>query len=60
MPGACGGRRGVARSNTATGMGVALLLGLLARSAARAEEPYLEAKLGDEYRDYRSRVRRWT
>jgi protein-S-isoprenylcysteine O-methyltransferase Ste14 len=45
--------------DTATGMGVVLLLGLLARSAALAEEPYLEAKFGDEYREYRSRVRRW-
>jgi protein-S-isoprenylcysteine O-methyltransferase Ste14 len=37
--------------DTATGMGVVLLLGLLARSAALAEEPYLEAKFGDEYRE---------
>lgn len=45
--------------DTATGLGVVVLLGLLARSVALAEERYLEAKFGDEYREYRSRVRRW-
>jgi protein-S-isoprenylcysteine O-methyltransferase Ste14 len=45
--------------DTATGLAVAVLLGLLARSVALAEERYLDAKFGDEYRDYRARVRRW-
>jgi protein-S-isoprenylcysteine O-methyltransferase Ste14 len=44
--------------DTVTGLGVVVLLGLLAHSAALAEEGYLEAKFGDEYREYRSRVRR--
>lgn len=45
--------------DTATGMAVAVVLGLLANSVAGAEERYLEVKFGDVYRDYRSRVRRW-
>lgn len=45
--------------DTATGLAVVVLLGLLAHSIAAAEERYLEAKFGDEYREYRSRVRRW-
>jgi len=45
--------------DTASGLGVVVLRGLLARSVALAEERYLEAKFGDEYREYRSRVRRW-
>ena len=45
--------------DTVTGLGAVVLLGLLARSVALAEERYLEARFGDEYREYRSRVRRW-
>jgi protein-S-isoprenylcysteine O-methyltransferase Ste14 len=45
--------------DTATGIAVAVLLGLGAHNLVRAEERYLEAKFGDGYRDYRSRVRRW-
>ena len=45
--------------DTATGLAIVMLLGLLARSVALAEERYLEAKFGGEYREYRSHVRRW-
>ena len=45
--------------DTATGVAVVILLGLLAANLVVAEERYLEAKFGDEYRAYKSRVRRW-
>ena len=45
--------------DTATGVAVAVVLGLLAHTLVTPEESYLEAKFGDEYREYRSRVRRW-
>jgi protein-S-isoprenylcysteine O-methyltransferase Ste14 len=45
--------------DTATGVAVAVVLGLVAHTLVPPEEVYLEAKFGDEYRAYRSRVRRW-
>jgi protein-S-isoprenylcysteine O-methyltransferase Ste14 len=45
--------------DTATGAAVALILGLLANQLAKEEERFLEARFGDAYRQYRSRVRRW-
>jgi protein-S-isoprenylcysteine O-methyltransferase Ste14 len=45
--------------DTATGIGVVGLLGLGAWNLVLAEERFLEARFGDQYREYRSRVRRW-
>jgi protein-S-isoprenylcysteine O-methyltransferase Ste14 len=45
--------------DTATGLAVLVPIALLAYSVVKAEERYLEAKFGDQYREYRSRVRRW-
>ena len=36
-----------------------VMLWLLVKTVIQAEEKYLEAEFGDEYREYRKRVRRW-
>lgn len=41
------------------GATVAVALALVAHNLTVAEERYLEAELGDAWREYRSRVRRW-
>jgi protein-S-isoprenylcysteine O-methyltransferase Ste14 len=45
--------------DTATGLAVVVLLAVGAHILAVQEERYLEARFGDGYREYRSRVRRW-
>lgn len=45
--------------NTATGLVVALILAVGVHRMVLAEERYLETKFGDEWRQYRGRVRRW-
>jgi protein-S-isoprenylcysteine O-methyltransferase Ste14 len=45
--------------DTAIGVGVVVLLGLGAWNLVLAEERFLGEKFGDQYREYRSRVRRW-
>ena len=45
--------------DTATGVAVVVVLGLVAHSLTLAEERYLEARFSDEWREYRSHVRRW-
>lgn len=38
---------------------IPLIMLLVVRLVIRREEQYLEAKFGDEYRQYRAQVRRW-
>lgn len=45
--------------NTATGAIVVVGLALLAHNLILAEERYLDAKFGDEWREYCQAVRRW-
>jgi protein-S-isoprenylcysteine O-methyltransferase Ste14 len=45
--------------NTATGAAVVVALALVAHNLTLAEEQYLEAKFGEDWLEYRSRVRRW-
>jgi protein-S-isoprenylcysteine O-methyltransferase Ste14 len=45
--------------DTATGAAVVVVLALLAHNITLAEERYLESRFGEEWREYRSRVRRW-
>lgn len=45
--------------DTATGAAVVIALALVAHNLMLAEERYLEARFGDDWHDYRSRVRRW-
>lgn len=45
--------------DTATGTAVVVVLALVAHNLILSEERYLEAKFGEEWREYRSRVRRW-
>jgi protein-S-isoprenylcysteine O-methyltransferase Ste14 len=45
--------------DTATGIVVVMVLALGAYNLVLAEERFLEPRFGDQYREYRSRVRRW-